>query len=154
MSDSKLEGTVPAPPPSVLVSRRGFIRLGIAGVGAAWAGVFVQSRLFPRQSVLQQVKPVDLALAELPVGSSKTITYGSTPVVVLRTPESVKAFSLVCTHLGCLVQWQPNSLEFFCPCHDGRFDQFGEVVAGPPPIPLEEIPVRLEGERVIVGEAV
>jgi len=50
------------------------------------------------------------------------------------------------------VQWQEGVQEFYCPCHDGRFDQFGEVLAGPPPLPLEQIAVRVEGETVIVGE--
>ena len=43
--------------------------------------------------------------------------------------------------------------EFYCPCHDGRYDEFGDVLAGPPPIPLEQFPVRIEGDTVIVGEA-
>ena len=72
--------------------------------------------------------------------------------LVLRTPESLRAFSLVCTHLGCLVEWQKDKKEFYCPCHDGRFDEFGDVLAGPPPIPLEQFPVSLEGETVTVGE--
>jgi cytochrome b6-f complex iron-sulfur subunit len=70
----------------------------------------------------------------------------------MRTRESLRAFSLVCTHLGCIVEWQADKKEFYCPCHDGRFDEFGDVLAGPPPIPLEQIPVHIEGETVTVGE--
>jgi cytochrome b6-f complex iron-sulfur subunit len=140
--------------PSVFLSRRQFIQVGMASVGAAWAGTFVQGRLFPAQGKSQDGGPVNFPLSELPVGGTKTITYAGVPVIVLRTAVSIKAFSLVCTHLGCLVQWQPGSMEFYCPCHDGRFDQFGEVIAGPPPVPLEEMPVSLDGDRVIVGEAV
>jgi cytochrome b6-f complex iron-sulfur subunit len=141
------------PRPSVFASRRQFIQLGLVAVGAAWAGTFVQSRIFP-QATIQEAKPVMFPLSELPVGGAKHVTYGGVPAIVIRSPESIKAYSLVCTHLGCIVEWQEGDQEFYCACHDGRFDQFGEVTAGPPPVPLEQFPVRVEDETVIVGEAV
>jgi len=137
--------------PSAFTSRRHFIQTGAALLGAAWLGTLVQSKLFPQASTAE-AKPITLALADLPVGSAREITYAGAPAIVLRTAESIKAFSLVCTHLGCTVQWQANKKEFYCPCHDGRFDQFGEVLAGPPPLPLEEYPVTVDGDCVIVGE--
>lgn len=139
---------------SAFISRRRFIQLGLAAVGVAWAGTFVQSKLFPGESAAQEATPVEFPLADLPVGGTKLITYGGTPTLVLRTAESIKAFSLVCTHLGCLVEWQAAETEFYCACHDGRFDQFGEVIAGPPPVPMEQFPVQVENDRVIVGEVI
>lgn len=121
-------------------------------MGAAWLGTLLQWRLFPSASAAQEAQPVSFPLADLPVGGTKAITYGGVPTLVMRTPESLRAFSLICTHLGCTVEWQANKKEFYCPCHDGRFDEFGDVLAGPPPIPLEQIPVRVEGETVTVGE--
>jgi len=123
----------------------------MAAVGAAWAGTALQSVLFPKATAAA-VKPVSFPLAELPVGGVRPVSYGATSALVMRTAESIRCFSLVCTHLGCLVQWQEGAQEFYCPCHDGRFDQFGEVLAGPPPLPLEQIAVRVEGDTVIVGE--
>lgn len=143
----------PQPAPSPFVSRRQFIRLGLTVTAAAWAGTVVQSQLFPDEAAAGEAKPVEFPLSELPVGGSRPVTYGGVSALVLRTAESIKAFSLVCTHLGCLVRWEEGKQEFYCPCHDGRFDQFGEVIAGPPVVPLEQFPVRIEGERVIVGEA-
>lgn len=128
--------------------------MGLAGVCAAWAGVFVQSRLFPSEQAGAEAKPVTIPMADLPVGSNQQITYGGQSVVVLRTQQSIKAFSLTCTHLGCTVEWRQDQKEFYCPCHDGRFDQFGEVVAGPPPVPLEQFPVRVVDDQVVVGEEV
>ena len=136
---------------SRFASRRQFIQLGIGVVGAAWAGTAIQSQLFPAGSGVE-AKPVEFPLSELPVGGVRPLNYGSTPVLVVRTPESIRAFSLICTHLGCTVEWEDGPKEFYCPCHDGRFDQFGEVLAGPPPLPLEQIAVAVDGERVIVGE--
>jgi len=138
--------------PSSFVSRRQFITLGIAAVGAAWAGTLVQSKIFPSDTGIQETKPVEFSISELPVGGTKMILYAGLPTMVLRTAESIKAFSLICTHLGCQIEWQGDVMEFYCPCHDGRFDQFGEVIAGPPPVPLEQFPVQIDGEKVIVGE--
>lgn len=138
--------------PSALLSRRQFIQFGAAAVAAAWGGAWLQRRVFPVQSGSTTSEPVRFPLTELPVGSAKEITYAGSPAIVLRTQESIKAFSLICTHLGCTVQWVAGEGEFYCPCHDGRFDRFGEVTGGPPPVPLEEITVAVEDDQVIVGE--
>lgn len=137
---------------SGFISRRDFIQFGVAALGAAWAGTWIQSRLFPASTGSAEAQPVRFPLADLPVGSAKAVNYGGVPVMVLRTPESLRAFSLVCTHLGCIVQWQAADGEFYCACHDGTFDQFGEVISGPPQLPLEQISVKIDGQEVIVGE--
>ncbi|MEL6813700.1 MAG: Rieske 2Fe-2S domain-containing protein [Cyanobacteria bacterium J06598_3] len=41
------------------------------------------------------------------------------------------AISAVCTHLGCIVNWDEASQEFACPCHGSRFDSAGAVTNGP-----------------------
>jgi len=72
-------------------------------------------------------------------------------LMVVRTGErEVKAISTVCSHLGCTVYWQKDKKEFFCPCHNGRFDKDGNVLAGPPPTPLDSYEVELEGENVFI----
>lgn len=142
----------PTPKQSAFVSRRQFIHLGLFSVAAAWLGTWLQTRLFPSANTSQEATPISFPLSELPVGGTKTITYGGISTLVLRTPESLRAFSLDCTHLGCLVEWQKDKNEFYCPCHDGRYDEFGDVLAGPPPIPLEQFPVQVDGDTVTVGE--
>lgn len=153
MSETPAPSNHPLTSTSPLVTRRQFIKLGIAMLGASWLGLLVQSWLFPSQTSAQEVKPVEVPLSELPVGGFKTFTYGAAPAIVIRTPESIRAFSLICTHLGCTVQWQEGKKEFYCPCHDGRFDEFGEVIAGPPPVPLESLAVQTNNDLVIIGEA-
>ncbi|RME66309.1 MAG: hypothetical protein D6778_04940 [Nitrospirae bacterium] len=61
------------------------------------------------------------------------------------------ALSPVCTHLGCLVNWNYLKGEFQCPCHGGRYDIKGRVIGGPPPRPLTRLPLKIEGEKVLVG---
>jgi cytochrome b6-f complex iron-sulfur subunit len=111
----------------------------------------VQSKLFPPPTVAEAT-PVDIALTDLPVGASKQITYAGAPALVMRSQDGVLALSLVCTHLGCIVQWDNAKKQFHCPCHDGKFDEFGDVIAGPPPLPLERLPVKMLADKIVVGE--
>ena len=45
--------------------------------------------------------------------------------------NNVHAFSAVCPHLGCIVQWNAEEKSFDCPCHGSRFDAHGNVLNGP-----------------------
>jgi len=96
-------------------------------------------------------KPVRLSLADLPLGKRVKIIYGGQPVEVVRTEEGIMAISLVCTHLGCLVIYKPEKDIYYCPCHDAVFDSKGNVVSGPPPLPLEQLKVEVSGSDVIIG---
>jgi nitrite reductase/ring-hydroxylating ferredoxin subunit len=72
-------------------------------------------------------------------------------IFLVKTGESrVRALSSTCTHLGCRVSWDPDSLLLKCPCHGGVFDATGAVKEGPPPTPLPTLPTRIEGDRVLV----
>ena len=66
--------------------------------------------------------------------------------------REVHALSATCTHLGCQVRWDSETSNFRCPCHGGVFDTQGNVVAGPPPRPLDRLAVRLDasGSDVLV----
>jgi len=43
------------------------------------------------------------------------------------------ALNAVCTHLGCVVPWNPSENKFMCPCHGSQYDEQGKVVRGPAP---------------------
>lgn len=61
------------------------------------------------------------------------------------------AFSSVCTHLGCLINWDNNKKEFLCPCHGGRYNMNGDVIAGPPPKALTRLPLDIKDGKVYIG---
>ena len=93
-----------------------------------------------------------LSLNELPLNSTRRYQdLRGKDLMLVRTGEKeVKAISTVCTHLGCTVSWQKDKKEFYCPCHHGRFDKDGNVIAGPPPKPLDTYEVEIEGDNVFV----
>ena len=74
-------------------------------------------------------------------------------VFLVKDETGVRALSATCTPLGCRVAWDTAGKEFRCPCHGGRFDAQGRVTGGPPPRPLDAVPTRLEGDRILVDLA-
>ena len=43
------------------------------------------------------------------------------------------AINAVCTHLGCVVPWNPTENKYMCPCHGSQYDSQGKVIRGPAP---------------------
>lgn len=92
--------------------------------------------------------------ADIPVGHGKVVPLGNKPVIVVNTDQGVKAYSAVCTHLGCIVTWDEGQKVILCPCHDGYFSPAtGSVLSGPPPNPLPTVPVTVKDGEIYVGEA-
>lgn len=78
-------------------------------------------------------------------------TPATVKVFLVNTGAELFALSPVCTHLGCLVTWHRTKKRFLCPCHGGQYDMNGNVVEGPPPAPLNRLPMKIEGEKVYIG---
>ena len=90
--------------------------------------------------------------SELPPNSGKVFAFGSRPAIVVRTPAGDwRAFTAVCTHLNCTVQYRGDMQMIWCACHNGMYDLNGKVVSGPPPRPLEEYAVHVRTDEVLVS---
>lgn len=89
--------------------------------------------------------------SSMSIGQAKTIQVGGKAVIIVRERDQFKAFSAICTHLGCLVRWNESGKNFLCPCHAAVFDKNGKVVSGPPPAALPVYNVKEVGEKIYVS---
>ncbi|MDF2097331.1 FAD-dependent oxidoreductase [Aquibaculum arenosum] len=77
-------------------------------------------------------------LSAIPPGEGGIIKQGSELLAVRREPSGkLQALSAICTHLGCVVDWNAIDRTWDCPCHGSRFDEDGAVIAGPATSRLE-----------------
>ena len=74
----------------------------------------------------------------------KIVPFGNEPVIVIKLSETdIRAFSAVCTHLACIVEFQKAKQDIYCNCHGGVYDLHGRNIAGPPPRPLTPYQVHI-----------
>ena len=119
---------------------------------AAFLYPVVRFVLPPKSHSVAQDSVVAAKAGELPPNSAKVFRFGTTPAVLVNTPDgALVALSAVCTHLTCTVRFDSETGTLFCPCHNGRFDLGGNVLSGPPPRPLETYAVAVSGADVIVS---
>jgi menaquinol-cytochrome c reductase iron-sulfur subunit len=78
------------------------------------------------------------------------VTLGSLWLVRANEGGPIKAFSTVCPHLGCGVDWNEKTSKFDCPCHASSFDAEGRCLGGPSPRGLDELEAHVEGQDVLV----
>jgi len=84
--------------------------------------------------------------------SGRIVRFGERPVIVVHLPGGeFRAFSAVCTHLDCTVQYRTDLEQIWCACHNGVFDLSGRNVSGPPPRPLDAFDVAVRGDDVVVS---
>ena len=157
--------------------RRLFLKTVIGtGIGLSLVSAFyVGASLRPREEVTPEkepLKPGDPFVLAYPMDpKTKVVKSGEAkntvlvarfdpaelaPEVAQHAAEGVVAYSAVCTHLGCIVsQWVADKEAALCPCHGGMYDlrHGAQVIAGPPPRPVPQLPVRVEdGVLVAAGE--
>lgn len=86
---------------------------------------------------------------DFPVGSVTHIKEGK--FFLVRTDDGVLALNEICTHMRCIVAYQPEHYRFYCGCHYNRFSRKGEHlghIAGTPP--LHSYPIEfLDGQIVV-----
>jgi cytochrome b6-f complex iron-sulfur subunit len=134
--------------------RRGFLRflLSVFSLTALGSFLYPISRFIAPPLASKFTSKLSIEKDLIPVGGAKEIVLGNAPAIIINVPDKgYVAVSRVCTHLGCLVQYDKKEKRLLCPCHAGVFDLEGKVLSGPPPKPLETIPLKVEGGILLIG---
>jgi Rieske Fe-S protein len=118
----------------------------IMGRENAWATLYDPSRKtlragleFVRQNVNVAAQYTDWlagadvrSVDEIPAGRGAVVRDGLRLIAAYRDDSgSLHECSAICTHLGCVVSWNPAEKSWDCPCHGSRFDVNGDVLNGP-----------------------
>ena len=136
--------------------KRDFLKYALGGSLIAWLGAV----LYPVLEYLNPPKQAEVEVSSVKVGKLKDIEkdsgtivrFGNRPVILVRSADGeFHALSATCTHLDCTVQYRKDLGVIWCACHNGRYDLTGRNIAGPPPRPLDEFRVVIQGDEVFVS---
>jgi Rieske Fe-S protein len=84
--------------------------------------------------------------------SGRLVPFGAEPAIVVRLAGGeLRAFSGVCTHLSCTVQYRQDLHHIWCACHNGHYDLNGRNISGPPPRPLQQYDVNVQGDEIVIS---
>lgn len=138
--------------------RRSFLNYLLGtGIGATALAVFYPILKFitpPEVIEAAQNSVTAGKVGELALNSGKIFKFGNKPGILIRSASGeFKAFSAICTHLDCIVQYEPDKKQIWCACHNGLYNLNGQNIGGPPPRPLEEYVVNTRGEEIVVSKA-
>jgi len=138
-------------------TRRSFLNyvLSISGLGLAVSILYPLISFLkpPKQNEAEVSSVLACKLSEIEKEEFKIVRFGNKPVILIRTAEDkLVAFSAVCTHLDCTVQYRKDMGTIWCACHNGKYDLTGRNISGPPPRPLDPFVVTLKGEEIYISK--
>ena len=126
------------------MNRRGFIRSTAIAAGAL---------IFGRtQSAVAAAPKKIIKVSKFPVGASQQfVAANGAPAFLFRTKTGVFAYSAICTHQGCTVEYLKAGKKLVCPCHRASFDPFngGKVISGEAKGPLAKTNVSIKSGWVV-----
>ena len=137
---------------NISVDRRGFIRISsIAALTVATVGL---GRLFPKSAAATVSATPQNIIEDSSLSIGETFNFTSksgSPAVLFKSRTGVYAYSAVCTHEGCTVQYNSASKNLQCGCHGAVFDpeSDGNALSGPTNQPLPKIKVAVEGAWIV-----
>ena len=131
------------------ISRRDFLKLTLDSllVFSGLLGLGGLIRFLSYKTEPPQPTEFDLGLAGNYQSDSKT-TFPEVPAVLIHKNGKFNALSLVCTHLGCTVEVNPDG--FACPCHGSRYNSDGYPVKGPASTPLKTLRIEQTADGKLV----
>lgn len=139
----------------LFATRRIFLNFSITTVLMALCGWFFYPVIkFLIPPVQNSIDPniLSIPIVQVPCGKSMITKYKGHPIIIINIDGNIRALSAICTHLGCIVKWDPNKGELFCPCHMAKYDLNGNVKSGPAPKSLFSLKANIVNDQIIVEE--
>lgn len=141
---------------------------GATAVGGVAAGIGIAGKQSwdPLPSVLA-AGFLTVDLSPMKAGELNTVQWRGKPIFIMKKEEGAKFSTTrnitvagsdytvmigICTHLGCIPDFNKNKKLFKCACHGGEFDLNGVNSFGPPPRPMDIPPFTIEGTKLTLGE--
>lgn len=103
---------------------------------------FVKENLMSaKQMVMDYLSPKDKDASDhVPLGEARVVREDGENIARYRDMDGcLHEVSAVCTHMGCVVEWNDVDRTWDCPCHGSRFGPDGCVLHGPATKPLEKV---------------
>lgn len=124
----------------------------LPGALAACSGPVAKREPQSTEQSTTQVPETSISAAEVPVGSATIVDAGSAGVVVAQpSAGEFVAFSAACTHQGARIK-AVGDMSLRCPLHGSQFDAAtGEVTNPPAARPLDEVAIRVDGDKLVIG---
>lgn len=109
-------------------------------VGGAWDYV-KENKDYPYYLVRDRFAGAEArSLRAVKRGEGRILEHNGEQVAASRTDDgTVTMVSALCTHMGCLVDWNEAERTWDCPCHGSRFRPDGAVIGGPAESPLPKV---------------
>ena len=136
--------------------------LGLSVIGVALYNIFLAGE---KKVATEKIKIANISNVRR--GTAHTFNYpfsdinqtdSTGPCLFIHLPNGeLRAFSAVCTHLGCIVRYNREKDLIECPCHGGKYDsESGDVLSGPPPQPLPQIKLEVDsnGDIYAIGVSI
>ena len=157
MTSGKASTSAPIPTPES-PGRRKFLNylLGTSFVATLGAVLYPVFKFITPPQIVEATQNSVVAgkVQELAINAGKIFKFGNKPGILVKTPAGeLKAFSAVCTHLDCIVQYRSDTKQIWCACHNGQYNLNGKNVGGPPPRPLDEYAVNVRGDDIVVTKS-
>lgn len=108
-------------------------------VGMLALAEFASGQAGAVRNLAEHLGPSEVSsIDEIPPGHGAVLRHGSVKKLAVYRDETghVSAHSAICTHVGCIVHWNPFEKCWDCPCHGSQFSVDGEVLNGPAVQPL------------------
>ena len=131
-------------------NRREVLQMGsVAGLSILAA---IGGKFFQNKNANPEMGTPIATVGEVAVGAQKLFTAADgNPAILFRTKAGYFAYSRICTHQGCTVNYDSGSNTLLCPCHGAQFDYTnkGAVLNGPAQSPIASIKVAVKGNNIV-----